>query len=128
MKNQEIIIKMFNEGASNVEIGQAINYDNSEISKAIKALGLVRTPEQKSAIKSRAQLGKTYARCQKSKFKKEVRVATYESKNYILDDIRKGLINTGAENLEADIEAAVASIQKLRNDFAKIPKFTKQNK
>jgi hypothetical protein len=126
MKNQEIIIKMFNEGASNVEIGQAINYDNSEISKAIKALGLVRTEAQKSAIKSRAQLGSTYKKGLKSKFKKEQRVSTYESKNYVLDDIRKGLINTG--NLENDIELSVVSIQKLRENFAKIPKFTKQNK
>jgi hypothetical protein len=121
MKNEEIIIELFNKGFSNVEIGNKIGYDNSQVHKAIKALGLERTPEQKSAIKSRAQLGTTYKKGLKSKFKKEQRVSTYESKNYVLDNIFKGLIHSG--NLDADIETAVLSIQKLRENFAKIPKF-----
>jgi hypothetical protein len=126
MKNGELIIELFNKGLGNVEIAEKIGYDNVQMFKAIKELGLVRTPEQKSAIKSRAQLGTTYKKDRKSKFKKEQRVSTYESKNYVLDDIRKGLINTG--NLQNDIELAVASIQVLRKNFAKIPKFTKKNK
>jgi predicted transcriptional regulator len=126
MKYYNEIEKMFNEGSSNVEIERALGCDKSTVSHAIKALGLVRTEAQKFEIKRRSQLGKTYAKCSKYKFKQELRVATYESKYYILDHITKGLINT--DDLEADIETAVASIQALRAKFAKIPKFTKQEK
>jgi IS30 family transposase len=127
MKYYEQIETLFKEGLSNVEIVNELGCDKSTVSNAIKALELVRTEAQKSAIKSRSQLGKTYAKCSKYKFNPELnRVSTYESKNYILDDIRKGLMNTGVGNLKADIETAVASIQVLRAKFAKIPKFTKQ--
>jgi len=120
MKNQEII-NLFNKGYSNIEIAKELNLCNVLVFKTIKALGLVRTPEHAFLIKSKA--AKKYEKATKLKFKKESSIYTYESKtkNYVLDHITKGLINSG--NLENDIELAVASIQKLRENFAKIPKF-----
>lgn len=118
----EKIKELVSEGLSNVEISRKLEIGADVVCKIVKKHALQRTPEQKSAIKSRAQLGTKYKK--KSKYKSERnRVSTYESKNYILDDIRKGLINT--DDLEADIKTAVASIQKLRANFAKIPKFEK---
>lgn len=99
------IIEYFKEGLGDKEIAKIIGLNRYQVGQEIKNLGLVRTKEQLFQIKKRCE--------QKSPYKKSPKTIP-DTKNYLIDNIRKGLIHSTPESLETDIEIAVLSIQKLR--------------
>lgn len=110
----EQIAQLFKQGLSNREIAIELQKTDDVICKMVKKLALVRTEQQKTEIKSRSQMGKAYQKPNPNKYKPEL-AASYgwSATNYMTDDIRKGLINTG--NLENDIEISLNSFQKLKD-------------
>jgi transposase-like protein len=108
----EQIIDLFKNGLGDKEIAKIVGLNYYAVGQEIKRLGLVRTKEQLDAIKKRCQKNN------RSKYKPTKKLPK-DLKNYITDNIRKGLINSTTESLETDIEIAVQSINKIRNAHRK---------
>jgi IS30 family transposase len=103
------IIEYFKEGLGDKEIASQLGLTRYQVGQEVKRLGLVRDKDVLRNIKRRC------SNKMKAKYRKQGTLPK-DVKNYITDNIRKGLIHSGdlKEDLEADIEIAVLSIQKLR--------------
>jgi IS30 family transposase len=103
------IIEYFKEGLGDKEIASQLGLTRYQVGQEVKRLGLVRDKDVLRNIKRRC------SNKMKAKYRKQGTLPK-DVKNYITDNIRKGLIHSGdlKEDLETDIEIAVLSIQKLR--------------
>lgn len=108
----EQIIDLFKSGLGDKEIAKIVGLNYYAVGQELKRLGLVRTKEQLVAIKKRCQKNN------RSKYKPTKKLPK-DLKNYITDNIRKGLISSTKESLEADIETSLLSFQRIKDAYRK---------